>query len=164
MLKRTSRPFLFALLAAFAFNLHAEDATPAPDFTLKTRDGSNIRLAEQKGQVVMLNFWASWCGPCRKEMPLLEKIQQKYARLGFQLIGMNVDEDSAAAERFLQDISISFPVALDNTGKVSKQYNVSAMPTTVMIDRNGNIRNIHKGYKDGDEKQYEKMIKNLIRE
>lgn len=155
--------FLTALLLLLCTGSFANDQ-PAPDFTLKTRDGSNLKLSEYRGDVVMLNFWASWCGPCRKEMPLLEKIQQKYARLGFQLIGMNVDEDTAAAERFLKDVPVSFPIALDNTGSVSKQYNVKAMPTTVMIDRNGTVRHIHYGYKDGDEKTYEKMIKSLIRE
>ena len=95
---------------------------------------------------------------------MLEDLHQKYQRLGFQLIGMNVDEDTAAAERFLQDVSVSFPIALDSNGDVSKQYEVSAMPTTVMIDRDGNIRYLHRGYKAGDEKQYEKMIKSLIRE
>lgn len=151
------------LLLLCSFQVLAE-VQKAPDFTAVTRGGGAIKLSEQQGNVVMLNFWASWCGPCRKEMPLLEKIQQKYQRLGFVLIGMNVDEDTAAAERFLQDVPVSFPVALDSKGEISKLFNVKAMPTTVMIDRNGNIRNIHYGYKDGDEKAYEKMIRELVRE
>ncbi|HEY9034572.1 MAG TPA: TlpA disulfide reductase family protein [Pseudomonadales bacterium] len=150
---------IFASAAVFA-----EDRTPAADFTLKTRSGDNLRLAEQKGQVVMLNFWASWCGPCRKEMPLLEAIHNKYQRMGFRLIGMNVDENTAAAERFLQDVDVSFPIAWDSNGAISKLYQVNAMPTTVMIDRDGNVRHVHRGYKAGDEKQYEQLIKSLIRE
>lgn len=160
------KTMIITIMALFfsctAFAVESEQA--APDFTVKTLDGKNLRLEEQKGNVVMVNFWASWCGPCRKEMPLIEKIQKKYSRLGFTVIGMNVDEDTAAAQRFLKDVETSFPIGLDPKGEVSKMYKVAAMPTTVMIDRNGKVRNIHKGYKAGDEKAYEKMIKKLIRE
>ena len=114
----------------------------APNFTLKSRSGKNIKLSELRGEVVMLNFWASWCGPCRQEMPLLEKIHKKYKRLGFTLLGVNVD----------------------STQKTSKLYDVSAMPTTIIIDRNGNKRFIHKGYKPGYENDYKKLIKKLLRE
>ena len=136
----------------------------ASNFTLKSRSGKNIKLSELRGQVVMLNFWASWCGPCRKEMPLLEKISKKYKRLGFTLLGVNVEQDSNAAKRYLKDVKVSFPILFDRTNKTSKLYNVSAMPTTILIDRNGNKRFLHKGYKPGYENEYKKQIKKLLRE
>lgn len=136
----------------------------APNFTLKSRSGNNIKLSELRGEVVMLNFWASWCGPCRKEMPLLEKIHKKYKRLGFTLLGVNVEENSTAAKNYLKDVKVTFPILFDNTNKTSKLYDVSAMPTTILIDRNGNKRFIHKGYKPGYENDYKKQIKKLLRE
>lgn len=136
----------------------------APNFTLKSRSGKNIKLSELRGQVVMLNFWASWCGPCRKEMPLLEKIYKKYKRLGFTLLGVNVEENSTPAKNYLKDVKVSFPVLFDTTNKTSKLYDVSAMPTTILIDRNGNKRFLHKGYKAGYENDYRKQIKKLLRE
>ena len=136
----------------------------APNFTLKSRSGKNIKLSELRGQVVMLNFWASWCGPCRKEMPLLEKIYKKYKRLGFTLLGVNVEENSAAAKKYLKEVKVSFPILFDTTNKTSKLYDVSAMPTTILIDRNGKQRFLHKGYKAGYENDYRKQIKKLLRE
>ncbi|MCW8901039.1 MAG: TlpA family protein disulfide reductase [Gammaproteobacteria bacterium] len=136
----------------------------AANFTLKSRSGKNIKLSELRGEVVMLNFWASWCGPCRKEMPLLEKIHKKYKRLGFTLLGVNVEQNSSAAKKYLKDVKVSFPVLFDSTNKTSKLYDVSAMPTTILIDRNGNKRFLHKGYKPGYENDYQKQIKKLLRE
>jgi len=137
---------------------------PAPDFTLKSNRGKNLRLSDYRGQVVLLNFWASWCGPCRQEMPALEKLHQRYGSYGFTVLGVNVEENSTPARRMLREIPVSFPILFDTRNQVSKQYQVSAMPTTVMIDRDGNMRHLHKGYKPGDEARYRKWIKQLIRE
>lgn len=137
---------------------------PAPDFTLKSRDGKNIRLSDLRGQVVMLNFWASWCGPCRQEMPILDDLYKRYGKAGFTLLGVNVEQDSSLGEKYLKDTPVNFPILWDPTSKVSQLYNVDAMPSTVMIDRDGNMRYLHRGYKPGYEKDYKKQIKELIRE
>ncbi len=136
----------------------------APDFTLDSRTGKPVSLAQYKGQVVMLNFWASWCGPCKQEMPLLEDIQKKYGKLGFTLIGVNVEPDSKAANAVLEKIPVSFPVVYDTESKVSKAYDVSGMPASVFIDRKGQVRLLHRGYKPGDENEYMNQIRALIRE
>lgn len=138
--------------------------TPASDFTLKGRDGANHRLSEEVGNIVIVNFWASWCGPCREELPAFESLYREYADLGVTVYGVNVDDDPEKANVLLKDIDVSFPVLFDTNGDVSKLYDVSAMPTTVMVDRDGNTRLIHKGYKSGDEKRYEQAIKALLRE
>jgi thiol-disulfide isomerase/thioredoxin len=138
--------------------------SPAPDFTLAARGGQNLSLSQYKGQVVMLNFWATWCGPCRQEMPLLDAMYQKYKRMGFTLIGVNVEPDSKAAEQYLKQVPVTFPIAFDPDSSVSKLYAVQGMPSSVIIDRKGNARVIHKGYRPGDENVYLDHIRSLIRE
>lgn len=139
-------------------------AAPAPDFTLPAVGGKSLSLSQYKGQVVMINFWATWCGPCRQEMPLLDAMYKKYKGMGFTLIGVNVEPDSKAAEKFLQTLPVSFPVAFDADSKVSKLYNVQGMPSTVIVDRKGNARVLHKGYRPGDENKYLDHVRTLIRE
>jgi peroxiredoxin len=157
-----------AIIAAVALALPALAAdptgAPAPQFTLGARSGQNVSLAQYKGQVVMLNFWASWCGPCRQEMPLLESIYKKYNRLGFTLIGVNVEPDSNAANEWLKQTPVSFPILYDKESKVSKMYDVAGMPSTVIIDRTGKVRVLHRGYKPGDENEYLDSIRTLVRE
>ena len=142
----------------------ADSAEPAPDFTLKSTTGDNLRLSEYRGQVVMLNFWASWCGPCRQEMPLLDELHQRYSKAGFTILGVNVENNPEAAQRALQEIPVTFPILFDNDGTVSKLYDISAMPTTYLLDRDGKVRYLHKGYKPGYEIDYRRQIKELIKE
>jgi peroxiredoxin len=138
--------------------------TPAPDFTLKSHSGQNLKLSEHRGEVVLINFWASWCGPCRQEMPLLSELHNKYKALGFTVLGVNVEQDSSEAKKLLKESPVSFPVLYDNDSVVSKQYDVVAMPSTVLVDRNGKMRFLHKGYKPGEEEIYLEMVRSLIRE
>lgn len=159
---------MVVILAAgmlFSASVQAEGVSgPAPDFTLKSRNGENVKLSELRGDVVMINFWASWCAPCRQEMPLLEDMHKKYNDLGFVLLGVNVEEDSSSAEDLLREVPVSFPILYDPTNKVTKLYNVVAMPSTIMVDRDGNMRYLHRGYLPGYEVEYIKQIKELIRE
>ena len=155
---------LIALLIAVPA-LAASTAQPAPDFTLTSNTGKAVSLAQYRGQVVMLNFWASWCGPCRQEMPLLDSIQKKYSKLGFTMIGVNVEPDSASADAFLRkNGAVSFPILYDKQSTVSKLYQVNSMPSTVIIDRKGQVRMLHKGYKPGDENEYLDQIRAMVRE
>ena len=156
-----------AMVAALSVALPAlagPSGAPAPSFTLAARGGQDVSLAQYKGQVVMLNFWASWCGPCRQEMPLLESIYRKYNKMGFTMIGVNVEPDSNAANDWLKATPVSFPILYDRDSKVSKLYDVSGMPSTVIIDRTGKLRVLHRGYKPGDENEYLDSIRTLIRE
>ena len=162
-LKRTF--FVSMFLSLFVVSAHAGNIQgPAPDFTLKSRSGENIKLSELRGEVVMLNFWASWCAPCRQEMPLLEALYKKYSDLGFTILAVNVEEDSSKADILLKDIPVTFPVLFDNTNQVTKLYKVVAMPSTVIIDRDGNMRYLHRGYLPGYEEEYKKQVSELIRE
>lgn len=139
-------------------------ANAAPDFTLPSSTGENVRLAEQRGQVVMLNFWASWCGPCRQEMPLLDAMFQRYSSAGFVLYGVNVEEDNTDAIKLIKQLGVSFPILYDAESKASSLYQVDAMPTTVLIDKKGQIRFVNRGYKAGDENKYRDQIRELIKE
>ncbi|MEP1382222.1 MAG: TlpA disulfide reductase family protein [Paraglaciecola sp.] len=152
------------LLLSFTATAASSPKGPAPDFTLASKDHGNVRLQEQIGNVVLINFWASWCGPCREELPHMEALQQEFADLGFVILAVNVDEDPAKADVLLNDIPVSFPVLFDSKDEVSKLYKVNAMPTTVLVDRDGNHRLLHNGYKSGDELKYKKAVKALLRE
>jgi peroxiredoxin len=143
---------------------HASATVVATDFSLPSRDGGTVRLSELRGQVVMINFWASWCGPCRQEMPLLQQLYGKYEPLGFTLLGVNVEPDSTQAQDWLKKVSVSFPILFDRDNKVSEQFGVEAMPSTVLIDRDGNVRHVHRGYKPGDESAYADLVRSLVKE
>ena len=155
--------------AAFATTLAATSlvgasASIAPSFSLPSRSGDTVSLDKLKGQVVMINFWASWCGPCRQEMPLLEQLHKKYKPMGFTMIGVNVEPDSAGAMEWLKATPVTFPILFDTESKVSKLYAVSGMPSTVIVDRKGQVRWMHRGYKAGDENEYLNQIRALVRE
>jgi thiol-disulfide isomerase/thioredoxin len=156
----------FALAAVFVLPAFAASSSgPAPAFQLSGRNGKAIDLSQYKGQVVMINFWATWCKPCREEMPLLEDIYKKYKPMGFTLVGVNVEPDAKDAEAWLaKQKPVSFPIAFDTESKVSKMYKVAGMPSTVFVDRKGNIRVMHKGYKPGDENFYLTQIRSMLKE
>jgi peroxiredoxin len=142
----------------------ASTSSNAPDFTLRTSDGRNLRLQELRGQVVMVNFWASWCAPCRVEMPHLNKLSDKYRASGFTLLGVNVDEDPRNALNAATKMGVKFPVLLDADKRVVKLYDVATMPSTVLIDRDGRMRYLHRGYREGYEETYDKQVRELLKE
>jgi peroxiredoxin len=156
---------ILALCAPAAWAVRAVDVDDqAPDFTLPLLDGGNLRLQEQRGQVVLVNFWASWCGPCRQEMPLLERMHQRYQDAGFVVLGVNVEGEERPARGLVQQTGVTFPILIDKGQQVSELYDVSAMPSSVVLDRNGVVRYVHLGYVPGDEAKYLDVIQRLIRE
>ena len=164
--RQAMRAMLGVALAACA-GLSGGAASPtatAPDFTLRTADGRNLRLQELRGQVVMVNFWASWCAPCRVEMPHLNKLSDKYRASGFTLLGVNVDDDPRNATSAAAKMGLTFPVLLDADKRVVKMYDVATMPSTVLIDRDGRMRYLHRGYREGYEETYDKQVRELLKE
>ena len=162
------RNSIFGLVvSAFAMTSLASsgmEGQPAPDFALKSSSGVNMRLSEYRGDVVMINFWATWCGPCRQEMPLLDELYTRYQRVGFNLLGVNIDDDSRRAMKMIDELGVNFPVLFDAEKEVSKLYDVEAMPVTVLVDREGKVRHVHLGYKPGYEEKYLDQIRSLLRE
>jgi peroxiredoxin len=136
----------------------------APDFTLRSSTGKNLKLSEYRGQVVMLNFWATWCGPCRQELPRLDRLSEQYRRAGFVLLGVNVDDNPRNAQDLMAQLGVRFPVLFDAAKQVSGRYDIDAMPSTVLIDRGGVVRYVHRGYQSGVEKEYDGKIRELLRQ
>jgi thiol-disulfide isomerase/thioredoxin len=157
-----ARTLLAALLLTVAGGGHS--SSEAPGFSLPDASGNEVSLDDFAGDVVLLNFWASWCGPCRAEMPLLDQLSDRYGDLGFTMLGINVEEDSALADRFLEGTPVDFPILYDRANSVSQLYDVVAMPTTVILDRQGTVRFVHHGYEPGYENDYQDQIRALIRE
>jgi len=157
------RAAALAALAAGTALAAIAPSSSAPDFTLRTMGGPNVRLHEQRGQVVMINFWATWCGPCRQEMPHLNRLHDKYRASGFVLLGVNVDDDVKNAAAVATKLGVKFPVLLDTDKQVSKLYDLSTMPSTVLIDRDGKVRFVHRGYLSGYEDVYDRQIRELLK-
>lgn len=116
----------------------------APDFTLELLDGGNITLSDLQGKVVLVNFWTSWCPPCRKEMPAIESVYRSYKDLGLVVVGLNLTAQDSKPDVsvFVQEIGVTFPIALDVNNAVGNLYRVTALPTSFFIDRKGVIRSI----------------------
>jgi peroxiredoxin len=155
---------ILAIFAASSLASSTLEGQSAPDFVLKSSAGNNLRLSEYRGDVVMINFWATWCGPCRQEMPLLDDLYGRYERVGFTLLGVNIDDDSRRAMKMIEELGVKFPVLFDESKDVSKLYAVEAMPVTVLVDREGTVRHVHHGYKPGYEEKYLTEIRSLLRE
>ena len=149
--RNTLVALVFAIFAATSLASSGLEGQVAPDFALKSSTGENLRLSEYRGDVVMINFWATWCGPCRQEMPLLDELYSRYNRVGFNLLGVNIDDDSRRAMQMVEELGVNFPVLFDARKEVSKLYEVEAMPVTVIVDRSGTVRYVHHGYKPGYE-------------
>ncbi len=163
-IKKLALGLVFSILAATSLAASGMEGQVAPDFVLKSTSGENLRLSEYRGDVVMINFWATWCGPCRQEMPLLDELYRRYHRVGFNLLGVNIDDDTTRALRMVEELDLHFPVVFDTRKAVSRLYNVEAMPATILVDREGNIRHVHHGYKPGYEDKYLDQIRALLRE
>lgn len=149
--------FAAALIAA-----SASRAEPLPDFSLTDSRGKTWQLSSLQGNVVMLNFWASWCAPCRKEMPLLEALHQDFNDKNFILLAINTESQVEEAQALLQTMQLTFPVLWDKDGAVVKLLGVNAMPTTLVIDRQGELRFINRGYRPGDEDKYRQQVEALL--
>jgi len=163
-IKNLTLGLLVTVFAATSLASSDLEGQVAPDFALKSSTGENLRLSEYRGDVVMINFWATWCGPCRQEMPLLDELYTRYERVGFSLLGVNIDDDSRRAMQMIEELGVSFPVLFDARKEVSELYEVEAMPVTVLVDREGNVRYVHHGYKPGYEDKYLDQIRSLLRE
>lgn len=118
---------------------------PAPDFTLSSPTGQPISLSDYKGQVILVNMWATWCPPCKAEMPAINAFYQAHRQDGFVVLAVNSQEDAATVQQFIQAKGFTFPVALDTRGEVANLYQVRGLPTSFVIDRNGFIHYIHTG-------------------
>ena len=153
---------LFAgLVCAFS----ARGATPgaaAPAFALPTASGEKVSLAPLRGRVVYVDFWASWCAPCRRSFPWMNALQARYGKDGFTIVGINVDKRRDDAERFLRDTPASFTIAYDANGAIPAAYDVKGMPSSYLIDRKGNVVAVEEGFHDERRDDVEAQIRALL--
>ncbi len=150
------KKLIFSLFtcALVAVSTTTASADQAPDFTLAGQKGS-VSLKDYRGKVVYVDFWASWCTPCRKSFPWMNDMQKRYKSKGLQVIGINLDQERDLAEKFLSANPAQFVVAFDPDGKSAEAYNVKGMPSSYIIDRQGNIVKTHIGFRESEVKEME---------
>ncbi len=154
------------LLFVFSVNSHCVGiGDQAPKISLpQLEGGKKLSIKNFRGKVVYVDFWASWCGPCRQSLPLMNEIRNKLNNKGFEVFAINLDEDPEAAKAFLKQYPVQYPVVSDKEGKTPEIYSIPGMPTSYLIDRSGTIRDIHLGFKESDIVKIEKEIKTLLKE
>jgi cytochrome c biogenesis protein CcmG/thiol:disulfide interchange protein DsbE len=158
--RKTVKGFFLAALICLGFSGSAsaiDTGNHAPDFELPGTQGS-VRLSDSAGSVVYLDFWASWCGPCKQSFPWLNSMQEKYKARAFKVIGVNLDAKSDDARKFLSQVPAKFTIAFDDKGVTPRSYGVKGMPTSFLVGRDGKIILQHTGFKDADQGMLEKQI------
>jgi len=125
-----------------------EAGQPAPAFALPNAKGDTVALERMRGKVVYVDFWASWCGPCRRSFPWMNEMQQKYGARGLVVVGVNVDKKRGDAERFLAQIPANFTIVFDEAGAAPNAYGVKGMPSSYVIDARGNVTFVERGFLD----------------
>ena len=160
------RLFLAILLLATAIAANAIEAgAPVPALSVpRLNDPGAVDLASLKGKVVYVDFWASWCVPCRLSMPALDAMYKKHAGEGFTVVGFNKDVEAADAQRFLQRVPVSFILARDSKDAAAKAFDVKAMPSGYLVDRKGVVRKVHRGFTQETAGALEKDIEELLKE
>ncbi len=130
---------------------------PAPDFRLKTLDGKEIALSDYRGKIVLINFWATWCPPCKEEMPLFESVYRKYKDRGFEILAISTDGNLEPVKKFVKEFGLTFPILHDDRN-VANLYGVQGLPTSFLIDRDGKIVKVRLG----KYKEIERDVKELL--
>jgi len=140
------------------------DGGRAPEIGLADRAGKLVKLADLKGRVVLVDFWASWCAPCRDELPVLEALYRKYREQGLVIVGVGLDQDPEKLAKFLKLSPLSFPVVHDRAGVVAERYAPPKMPSSYLIDKRGVVRKVHAGFKASDKAAFEREVTALLAE
>ena len=138
----------------------AGEGEAAPVFSLPDlrNPSQSLSLSDYRGQVVYLDFWASWCGPCRRSFPVLEEVYQEFSEQGFTVVAVNVDEETEMAMEFLERYPVSYPLLLDPDGNTPALYGIKGMPTAYLIDRAGVVRHVHEGFRKSDAEVVRRLV------
>ncbi len=162
--RRLRRALLCALATALASPAAALDAgDTAPDFRAPALEGIELlSLADYRGKVVYLDFWASWCAPCATALPVLDSFRDEFGADEFQVLAVNVDSDPKKARAFLSRRPVGYPSVSDPAGRLPQQFGIETMPTSFLIDRQGVIRLVHRGFKKSDADELRNQIRKLV--
>ncbi len=153
---------LYVKLNQVGFETPTNGILPAVDFQLPNLSGVDVKLSDYRGQVVFLNFWATWCGPCRSEMPSMEKVYNELKNEGFVILAVDLAEDNKTVQSFVDELGITFPVVLDQSGEVGGAYDARSIPTTYIIGRDGNILGRAIGVRPWEEDSYKDLFREIL--
>jgi thiol-disulfide isomerase/thioredoxin len=157
--RRLAALCLASLCSQAAWSIEA--GTPAPDLNLPGLKEA-VTLASLKGKVVYLDFWASWCGPCKQSFPYMNELQAKYKAQGFEIVGVNLDAKRDDADKFLAETPARFTLAFDAKGESARRFEVKSMPSSVLIGRDGKVIATHRGFKDDDRKDLDARVAQAV--
>lgn len=162
-MKQTQRLVIrlfISLLIVVANTSYGNDVKPAPPLT--SEQSLALLFKQHEGKVIYLDFWASWCGPCRKSFPWMSRVHQMFNAQGFTVISINLDAKRELAEAFLNNNPVQFPVVFDPQGTIATRYQLKGMPSSYLIGRDGEIKIAHVGFFSHKQHQYEEEIKSLL--
>lgn len=155
--------FIVSLCLSLSFITAFAAASKAPAIHLPTANGE-MDLAQLQGKVVYLDFWASWCDPCRDSFPWMAEMKEKYGNEGLEVVAVNLDKEKELADKFLDTMKVNFVVAFDASGESAEKYKLRGMPGSYLIGRDGNVQASHLGFNDKDKTQLEAVIKVLLQQ
>lgn len=153
---------VLALVVGSSYAAAIDKGVTAPAIAAVDANGRSVDVAILRGKVIYLDFWASWCAPCRRSFPWMNAMQEKYGAKGLVVIGINVDRKRADADRFLAQVPAQFAVAYDPEGNTPKTYAIKGMPSSVLIDREGRVIATHTGFRDEDREMLETEIRAVL--
>lgn len=153
-----------ALLLATSAVAALDKGQVAPEIGLTDLSGKAVKLADLRGKIVLVDFWASWCAPCRESLPVLERLSKRYVDKGLVIVGVNIDKTPDLARSFLEKnrLALTFPVVNDKKHEVAGRYAPPTMPSSYVIDKEGRVRSVHAGFKASDAAKLEAEIKALL--
>ncbi|HZS40552.1 MAG TPA: TlpA disulfide reductase family protein [Polyangia bacterium] len=161
---RSAKPLLLAaLLLSSAAEAQVKKGDRAADFQGKTLGGETLKLSSLRGKVVLLDFWASWCEPCKKELPLLAKMAPRLKQRGIEIIAVNIDENRGNAEAFMRSHNLALTVVPDTDKSIVGKYEPPKMPSSFVVDRSGIVRSVNDGFEPGDESKIEQQLTDLAK-
>ena len=156
--------YAFCLLYGASINASEMVRASRPEFSMRSLSGEVIRLSEHRGSVIMLGFWARWCGDSRLAMQAMESIDDKYQRAGLITLGINVGDSAEQTAIMTKSLGLRFPILLDTSSSAGKAFNLESMPLIVLLDRDGELRYSHQGFQSGDEVEFAAQLHKLLNE